>query len=63
MTRATDVVIADLQRQVAQQKGYLSLALDEGHGMSVVLFLLPDGKLGSPKVSIDTRGDVRGGKR
>lgn len=59
MTRATDAVVADLQRQVAQQKKYLSLALEEGHGCQFVLFVMPDGKLGAVKVSIDTRGDKR----
>lgn len=59
MTRPTDAVIADLTRQLQQNKGYLSIALEEGHGVSIVLFVMPDGKLGAVKLSVDTRGDKR----
>jgi hypothetical protein len=48
-----------MKRQLDQNKAYLSIALEEGHGVSVVLFVLPDGKLGAAKLSVDTRGDKR----
>ena len=51
-----------LHRQLDREaKPYLDVARQQGHGLQVVLFVMPDGKLGSPKVSIDTRGDTRRG--
>lgn len=59
MTRATDAVLADMKRQLDQQKAYVSIALNEGHGFTVVQYILPDGKLGAAKFTADTRGDTR----
>lgn len=43
------------QRQLAEQVApYVKLARDRSHGLQVVLFLRPDGKLGKPKVTITT---------
>ncbi len=38
---------------------YVETARRFRHGLQVVLFLLPDGRAGSPKLTIDTRGDKR----
>lgn len=59
MTRSTDAVLADMKRQLEQSKAYLSLALSEGHGFNIVQVVLPDGKLGAAKFTVDTRGDTR----
>ena len=43
------------QPQLAEQVApYVKLARDRSHGLQVVLFLRPDGKLGKPKVTITT---------
>jgi len=35
---------------------YVSVATSRGHGVQVVLFLGADGKVGSPKVTVTTKG-------
>jgi hypothetical protein len=56
-------VIERLQRQLIEPDfallDYIATARRCGHGINVVLFIHPDGKLGPPKVSIDTRGTTR----
>jgi hypothetical protein len=59
MTRPTDVVLADMKRQLDQQKAYISIALNEGHGFTVVQQVMPDGRMGAAKFGADTRGDKR----
>jgi hypothetical protein len=40
---------------------YMKVARPNGHQVNIVLTVLPDGKVGSPKVTVDTRGDTRNG--
>lgn len=56
-------VIERLQRQLIQHDAglldYLETARRLGHGVTITLYILPNGRLGNPKLGIDTRGDTR----
>lgn len=59
-------IVERLQRQLIADDGiqdYIATARRLGHQLQIVLIVLPDGTLGSPKISIDTRGDTRGSAR
>lgn len=51
-------VVERLQRQLIESEygllDYIATARRCGHGINIVLFVRPDGKLGRPKVNIDT---------
>lgn len=52
-------VIERLQRQLIEPDfalfDYIATARRCGHGINIVLFVRPDGKLGQPKVNIDMK--------
>lgn len=58
--RHVEDVLCEMQRQLGlAPRPYISLALEEGHGLNIILFLSPEGRLGEPKITVDTRGEKR----
>lgn len=50
-----DGALAGWKRQLDEQVApYVREARDRSHGVQVILFLRPDGKIGDPKVTITT---------
>lgn len=57
---SAQTVLDGLKRLLDREAlSYLSLARQRGHGVQIMLNVQPDGKIGAPKITVDTRGDTR----